>query len=61
MAFVDFLEVLESAAGTPEFLRTHPTSANRIEELRNQIAASDDPGARGMQENAYENAIEPLD
>lgn len=60
MAFINFLEILESASGTPEFLRTHPTSANRIEELRNQIASSDYTADRGVQENAYENAVEPL-
>lgn len=60
MAFVNFLEILESSSGTPEFLRTHPTSANRIEELRNQIAASDYSGDRGVRESAYENAVYPL-
>jgi len=59
-AFIDFLAILESASGTPEFLRTHPTSANRIAELQNQIAESNNRGDRGMQEGAYEDAVDPL-
>lgn len=60
MAFVNFLQKLQSASGQPEFLRTHPTSENRIEELRNQIAQSDYNSQLGMQEATYENIIYPL-
>lgn len=37
-AFINFLEKLESSAIAPEFLQTHPTSANRIERIREPIA-----------------------
>lgn len=37
IAYVNFLEKLESGGFPPEFLRTHPTSASRIEALRQMI------------------------
>jgi predicted Zn-dependent protease len=57
-AFVSFLEQLMDAPVPPEFLRTHPTSANRIEALRAQYSASS--SQQGMSERNYENAIFPL-
>lgn len=60
MAFINFLEKLESASVTPEFLRTHPTSANRIRELREQIATRDDANDLGVREDSYQDATYPL-
>lgn len=60
MAFVNFLQKLQGSATTPEFLRTHPTSANRIEELRNRIASSNYDSELGVRETRYEEAIYPL-
>ena len=60
MAFINFLQKLQNASGQPEFLRTHPTSENRIEELRSQIAANDYSSQRGLGTATYENIIYPL-
>lgn len=60
MAFIEFLNMLESTTGTPEFLRTHPTSANRIQELRQEIESSNYSSDRGRREAVYEEAIAPL-
>jgi predicted Zn-dependent protease len=59
-AFINFLEKLESAAGTPEFLQTHPTNINRIRELQEQIEASGGSGERGLNTAEYEAVIYPL-
>jgi predicted Zn-dependent protease len=60
MAFINFLQKLQSASGQPEFLRTHPTSANRIEELRSQIADSEYSSQQGLGTTTYESNIYPL-
>lgn len=61
-AFVNFLEQLMNNAGTPEFLRTHPTSLNRIRQIRAQIAenAPSTPAQRGRSTAAYQDEIAPL-
>lgn len=59
-AFVSFLEQLMDSPNTPEFLRTHPTSANRIQQIQSLYDASSPSTQRGMVEANYENAIAPL-
>lgn len=58
-AFVNFLQQLQDAAVPPEFLRTHPTNANRIREIRSQYSASS-TSQQGTSERNYEEAIYPL-
>jgi predicted Zn-dependent protease len=59
-AFVSFLEQLMDAPVPPEFLRTHPTSANRIEAIQSQFNASSNTSQQGMSQRNYENEIFPL-
>ncbi|MEM8674621.1 MAG: M48 family metallopeptidase [Cyanobacteria bacterium P01_G01_bin.67] len=56
-AFADFLVKLESGGGTPEFIRTHPTSKNRIEAIsqtatKNQVATN-----KGQDRTEYRNNV----
>ncbi len=41
-AFIRFLESLMDSGSQPQFLQTHPTSANRIEAIEAQLRASTD-------------------
>ncbi|MGG6241036.1 M48 family metallopeptidase [Nodosilinea sp. AN01ver1] len=59
-AFVNFLEQLMDSSGQPELLRTHPTSANRIRELRSQYSTNASATRQGTNTNVYEEAIAPL-
>lgn len=53
-AFANFLAKLEAKGNTPEFIRTHPTSQNRIDAL-----ATDDPAinGKGQDSGEYQNAV----
>ncbi|PSR12458.1 peptidase [filamentous cyanobacterium CCP3] len=59
-AFVNFLEQLMDASAQPEFLRTHPTSANRIREIRSQYSPSASAPRQGVSARNYQEAIAPL-
>ena len=59
-AFVNFLKKLENSTTRPEFLRTHPTSANRIEAINQQIKTGDTNNRKGLSEKDYQQAIFPL-
>ena len=53
VAFADFLAKLESSGGTPEFLRTHPSSDNRIA----AISSDNDPmgnSNKGLDSTEYQ-------
>jgi beta-barrel assembly-enhancing protease len=54
-AFADFLAKLESSGNTPEFIRTHPTSENRIKAIsqNTQIANSN----KGQDPTEYSNNV----
>lgn len=57
VAFVNFLKQLEGRGGQPEFLRTHPTSANRIEALTQEIESAGINSNKGQNETAYRNNV----
>ncbi|MGB3203159.1 MAG: M48 family metallopeptidase [Nodosilinea sp.] len=59
-AFVNFLQQLMDSSGQPELLRTHPTSANRIHEIRSQYNTRASTPRRGTNSSNYQNAIAPL-
>ena len=59
-SFVNFLEQLMDSSGQPEFLRTHPTSASRIREIRSQYSASASAPRQGTSTSNYQEAIAPL-
>ncbi|PSN09168.1 peptidase [filamentous cyanobacterium CCT1] len=59
-AFVNFLEQLMDSSGQPEFLRTHPTSANRIREIRSQYSPNASAPRQGVSASNYQEAIAPL-
>ncbi|MGB3309689.1 MAG: M48 family metallopeptidase [Nodosilinea sp.] len=59
-AFANFLAQLMDSSGQPELLRTHPTSDNRIREIRSQYSTSASAPRQGTSTNAYEEAISPL-
>lgn len=59
-AFANFLEKLMDSSVTPEFLRTHPTNTNRIQEIQSQYNVGANPSQQGMSESDYEDAIFPL-
>ena len=53
-AFANFLAKLQGGGGTPEFLRTHPSSDNRIEAISQEQAIASQKG----QDNAqYRNEV----
>lgn len=61
IAFANFLEQLQDRGFAPEFLRTHPTSANRIEEVREQIGSLQTASTgQGLNEDAYQRNVSPL-
>jgi len=53
-AFANFLAKLGAGGNTPEFIRTHPKSQNRIDALvqENEVASS-----KGLDKTEYENAV----
>ncbi|MEL6581116.1 MAG: M48 family metallopeptidase, partial [Cyanobacteria bacterium J06621_12] len=56
MAFVNFLKQLQGG-NQPEFLRTHPTSTNRIEALAQEIESSSASSNKGLDEADYQNNL----
>ncbi|MDX2096305.1 MAG: M48 family metallopeptidase [Leptolyngbyaceae cyanobacterium bins.59] len=57
-AMIAFLEKLQSS-GTPEFLSTHPNSANRVAALRSRLGRSG-PKGDGLSGTAYKTKIRSL-
>lgn len=60
IAAIDFFENLMEEGGTPEFLRTHPTTDNRIEALRQQIDVETASTGAGLSSTNYQSQIAPL-
>ncbi|MGL4879559.1 MAG: M48 family metallopeptidase [Waterburya sp.] len=54
-AFAEFLAKLESGGGTPEFLRTHPTSESRIEAISKLSTRS--TSNKGQDPAEYQNNV----
>lgn len=55
-AFANFLAKLESSGGTPEFLRTHPSSNNRIEAI-SQETGNEVADNKGQDRTEYQNSV----
>ena len=53
-AFANFLAKLEAGGNTPEFIRTHPTSQNRIDALATDNTAAN---GKGQDSSEYQNAV----
>lgn len=60
IAAINFFENLMEQGGTPEFLRTHPTTDNRIEALREQIDVETASSGAGLSSADYQSQIAPL-
>lgn len=60
IAAINFFENLMEQGGTPEFLRTHPTTDNRIEALREQIDSETASSGAGLSSANYQSQIAPL-
>ena len=56
-AFADFLAKLGGGGGTPEFLRTHPTSKHRIEAIREKIKVEQVASNKGQDKTEYQNNV----
>ncbi len=56
IAFVNFLKQLQGG-NQPEFLRTHPTSSNRIEALAQEIGSTKTSSNKGISEADYQNNL----
>ena len=56
-AFANFLAKLEGGGGTPEFIRTHPTSQNRIEAISQTETASQVSTNKGQDKSEYQNNV----
>ncbi|MBE9043214.1 M48 family metalloprotease [Pleurocapsales cyanobacterium LEGE 10410] len=56
-AFANFLAKLESGGGTPEFLRTHPTSDNRIEAISQKTEVDGVSNNKGQDSTEYRNNV----
>ena len=56
-AFANFLAKLESGGGTPEFLRTHPSSENRIEAISQKTEGGGVTNNKGQDSAAYQNNV----
>lgn len=54
-AFANFLAKLEAGGNTPEFIRTHPTSQNRIEALKQN--PQNNANTKGLDSQAYQNTV----
>lgn len=53
-AFANFLAKLEGGGGTPEFIRTHPSSQNRIEAIAQE---SDTANSKGQDSSEYQSNV----
>ena len=56
-AFANFLAKLRGGGGTPEFIRTHPTSENRIEAISQMETASQGTTNKGQDKSEYQNNV----
>ena len=56
-AFGDFLAKLQSTGGTPEFLRTHPSSDNRIAAISQNSETVETASNKGLDSTEYQNNI----
>ncbi|HEY9767301.1 MAG TPA: M48 family metallopeptidase [Coleofasciculaceae cyanobacterium] len=56
-AFADFLVKLESSGGTPEFLRTHPSSENRIDAIAQESQTTQAANSKGQDNTEYQNNV----
>ncbi len=56
-AFAEFLAKLEGGGGTPEFLRTHPTSTNRIDAISQKSNSSGVVSNKGQDPTEYRNNV----
>lgn len=56
-AFADFLVKLEGGGGTPNFLRTHPTSKKRVEAISQQANADGVATSKGLDRNEYQTNV----
>ncbi len=56
-AFAQFLTKLEDSGGTPEFLRTHPSSENRIEAVTQKAQASEAANNKGLDNAEYQSNV----
>ncbi|MEN9869730.1 MAG: hypothetical protein RLZZ171_713 [Cyanobacteriota bacterium] len=54
-AFADFLAKLESSGNTPEFIRTHPSSENRIKAISQNTQISNNN--KGQDPTGYSNKV----
>ncbi|MGF1498305.1 MAG: M48 family metallopeptidase [Elainellaceae cyanobacterium] len=57
IALVNFFEKLQDSAGQPEFLRTHPTSENRIEAIAAQIPPEIAYQGQGLSGEVYQRNV----
>ena len=56
-AFANFLTKLESGGGTPEFLRTHPSSQNRIDAISEMAATKEVTSNKGQDPAEYRTNV----
>ena len=56
-AFANFLAKLEGGGGTPEFIRTHPTSEHRIEAISQTETATQVATNKGQDRSEYQNNV----
>ena len=56
-AFANFLTKLKDSGGTPEFLRTHPSSENRIEAISEKTEDGGATNNKGQDSTAYQNNV----
>ena len=56
-AFANFLAKLEGGGGTPEFIRTHPTSEHRIEAISQTETATQVATNKGQDKSEYQNNV----
>lgn len=57
IAFADFLVKLEGGAGTPNFLRTHPSSQNRIDAISEVATKGQVASNKGLSGTEYRNNV----
>lgn len=56
-AFANFLTKLQGGGGTPEFLRTHPSSNSRIEAISQSIRTNTTSNGKGQDRVEYHNNV----
>ena len=56
-AFANFLAKLQGGGGTPEFLRTHPKSEDRIEAISQTETATQVSTSKGQDRSEYQNNV----